>query len=70
MKGADSGARKGNLPRENLAGLSAPDAVSVQAMDMGGGDTTTGLAGIHGREVGVHHVQGGKIVREEFFYSA
>ncbi len=39
-------------------------------MDMGGGDTTTGLAGIHGREVGVHHVQGGKIVREEFFYSA
>lgn len=105
-----------NRTRENLDKLYAPDAVSVEPMDMGGGTTTTGLAGIHGkhdwwdgafvthaltvegpflhgderfavifgmdttnkatgertqgREVGVYHVKGGKIVREEFFYSA
>jgi ketosteroid isomerase-like protein len=104
-----------NRSRENLDRLYAPDAVSVEAMDMGGGATTTGLAGIHGkhdwwenafithslavegpfvhgedrfavifgmdtedratgkrssgREVAIYHVKGGKIVREEFFYS-
>jgi ketosteroid isomerase-like protein len=102
--------------RENLDRLYAPDAVSVEAMDMGGGRETVGLAGIHGkhdwwegafithgltvegpflhgddrfavifgmdtedkatgkrtqgREVAVYHVKGGKIVKEEFFYSA
>jgi ketosteroid isomerase-like protein len=99
----------------NLDRLYAPDAVSVEAMDMGGGATTEGLAGIRGkhdwwagafethgltvegpfvhgddrfsvifgmdttnkatgersqgREVAVYHVAGGKIVREEFYYS-
>jgi ketosteroid isomerase-like protein len=38
-----------NRTRENLDKLYAPDAVSVEAMDMGGGATTTGLAGIHGK---------------------
>jgi ketosteroid isomerase-like protein len=102
--------------RENLDRLYAPDAVSIEAMDMGGGRETEGLAGIHGkhdwwdgafithgltvegpflhgddrfavifgmdtedkatgkrtqgREVAVYHVKGGKIVKEEFFYSA
>jgi ketosteroid isomerase-like protein len=102
--------------RENLERLYAPDAVSVEAMDMGGGRETHGLAGIHGkhdwwegafishgltvegpflhgddrfavvfgmdttdkatgqrsqgREVAVYHVKDGRIVREEFFYSA
>jgi ketosteroid isomerase-like protein len=101
--------------RANLDKLYAPDAVSVEAMDMGGGATTTGLQGIHGkhdwwegafethgltvegpfihgddrfavifgmdttdkatgvrsqgREVGIYQVAGGKIVREEFYYS-
>ena len=101
--------------RANLQKLYAPDAVSVEAMDMGGmGRETHGLAGIDGKhqwwddnhtvtggkidgpflhgddrfavifamqgtnksdgkafdmtEVGVYHVKGGKIVREEFFY--
>jgi hypothetical protein len=108
------GCRAGKA-RENLDALYAPDAVSVEAMDMGGGAETVGLAGIHGkhdwwdnaftthgltvegpfihgddrfavifgmdttdkatgersqgREVGVYHVKGDKIVREEFFYS-
>lgn len=35
--------------RENLDKLYAPDAVSVEAMDMGGGRETAGLAGIHGK---------------------
>jgi len=35
--------------RENLDRLYAPDAVSVEAMDMGGGRETVGLAGIHGK---------------------
>lgn len=102
--------------RENLDRLYAPDAVSVEAADMGGGRETVGLAGIHGkhdwwegafithgltvegpflhgddrfavvfgmdteekatgqrtqgREVAVYHVKDGKIVKEEFFYSA
>jgi ketosteroid isomerase-like protein len=102
--------------RENLDRLYAPDAVSVEAMNMGGGRETHGLAGIHGkhdwwdnaftvhgltvegpfvhgddrfavvfgmdttdkatgqrsqgREVAVYHVKDGKIVREEFYYSA
>ena len=102
--------------RENLTKLYAPDAVSVEAADMGGsGRETHGIAGINGkhdwwegahiihkataegpflhgddrfavifdmdvetkeggqrmqmREVGVYHVAGGKIVREEFFYA-
>jgi ketosteroid isomerase-like protein len=105
-----------NRTRENLDRLYAPDAVSVEAMDMGGGRETHGLDGIHGkhdwwdgaftthaltvegpfvhgddrfsvvfgmdttdkatgqrsqgREVAVYHVKGGKIIREEFFYSA
>ena len=102
--------------RENLDRLYAPEAVSVEAMDMGGGRETVGLAGIHGkhdwwegafithgltvegpflhgddrfavifgmdtedkatgqrtqgREVAVYYVKDGKILREEFFYSA
>jgi hypothetical protein len=102
--------------RENLDRLYAPDAVSVEAMDMGGGRETVGLAAIHGkhdwwdgavitheltvegpflhgedrfavifgmdteeratgvrtqgREVAIYHVADGRIVREEFFYSA
>lgn len=43
-----AGCREGRT-RENLDRLYAPDAVSVEAMDMGGGATTTGLAGIHGK---------------------
>ena len=35
--------------RANLARLYAPDAVSVEAMDMGGGRETQGLAGIDGK---------------------
>ncbi|NJS38868.1 MAG: nuclear transport factor 2 family protein [Rhodobacteraceae bacterium] len=35
--------------RQNLDLLYAPDAVSVEAMDMGGGRETQGLAGIHGK---------------------
>ncbi|TAG25332.1 MAG: nuclear transport factor 2 family protein [Rhodobacterales bacterium] len=35
--------------RQNLDLLYAPDAVSVEAMDMGGGRETHGLAGIHGK---------------------
>lgn len=105
-----------NRTRENLDRLYAADAVSVEALDMGGGRETRGLAAIHGkhdwwdgafithalsvegpfthgddrfavifgmdtedkatgvrtqgREVAVYHVKDGKIVREEFFYSA
>jgi hypothetical protein len=35
--------------RQNLDRLYAPDAVSVEAMYMGGGRETHGLAGIHGK---------------------
>ncbi len=35
--------------RQNLDLLYAPDAVSVEAMDMGGGRETKGVAGIHGK---------------------
>jgi ketosteroid isomerase-like protein len=35
--------------QQNLDLLYAPDAVSVEAMDMGGGRETHGLAGIHGK---------------------
>lgn len=38
-----------NRAQANLDRLYAPDAVSVEAMDMGGGTTTSGLAGIHGK---------------------
>jgi hypothetical protein len=38
-----------NRARENLDRLYAKDAVSVEAMDMGGGRETVGLAGIHGK---------------------
>lgn len=104
-----------NRARANLKVLYAPDAVSVEAMDMGGGRETVGIAGIdakhqwwddnhtvtggrvdgpflHGddrfavifaiegvnkadgkafsmTEVAVYHVAGGRIVREEFFYT-
>lgn len=100
----------------NLGVLYAPDAVSVEAMDMGQGRETKGVDAIrakhawwnstfevldasvsdpmpHGgdrfavifevkaknketgevsemKEVGVYHVAGGKIVREEFFYGS
>jgi hypothetical protein len=102
-----------NRARENLDKLYAPDAVSVEPTDMGGGRESVGLAAIHGkhewweanfdvpslkvdgpflhgddrfavifemetvnkasgershaREVGIYHVKGDKIVREEFF---
>ena len=98
----------------NLDKLYAPDAVSVEAVDMGDGRETHGIEGIKGKhawfngafevlehtssdpmphgddrfaviftaktrnretgaeedmkEVGVYHVAGGRIVREEFFY--
>lgn len=110
-----AGCREGR-ERANLDKLYAPDAISVEAMDMGGGRETHGVAAIHGkhdwwagafttheltvegpfifgtesfavifgmdttnkatgersqgREVAIYHVQGGKIVREEFYYSA
>ena len=35
--------------RANLKVLYAPDAQSVEAADMGGGRTTTGIAGIEGK---------------------
>ncbi|MGL5012448.1 MAG: SnoaL-like domain-containing protein [Paracoccaceae bacterium] len=43
-----AGCREGR-ERENLDVLYAPDAVSVEAMDMGDGAVTEGLAGIHGK---------------------
>ncbi len=110
-----AGCREGR-ESENLDKLYAQDAVSVEAMDMGGqGRETKGLDGIKGKhqwwdstmemidgkidgpyphgqdrfavifggkaknkengeimeidEVAVYHVDGGKIVREEFFYT-
>jgi ketosteroid isomerase-like protein len=108
-----NGCREGRA-KENLQKLYAPDAVSVEAADMGNGTTVTGIPAIEGKhdwwegamtvhsqtvggpfahgadrfavtfdvdytdnatgkrdtmqEVGVYHVAGGKIVREEFFY--
>lgn len=105
-----------NRARANLHKLYAPNAVSVEAADMGNGTTVTGLAAIDGKhdwwensmtvhggtvggpflhgddsfavifdmdftekasgkrsqmqEVAVYHVAGGKIVREEFFYTS
>jgi ketosteroid isomerase-like protein len=99
----------------NLHTLYAPDAQSVEAMDMGNGTTVTGIEAIQGKhdwwngamtvhnvtvggpfvhgadrfavsfdmdyteketgkrsqmqEIAVYHVAGGKIVREEFYYS-
>jgi ketosteroid isomerase-like protein len=50
--------------RENLDRLYAADAVSVEAMDMGGGRETHGLAGIHGKHDwwdDNHTVTGGKV---------
>jgi ketosteroid isomerase-like protein len=38
-----------NRTRENLDRLYAPDAVSVEPMDMGGGRETVGLQSIHGK---------------------
>ena len=43
-----AGCRAGT-ERANLDLLYAADAVSVEAADMGGGATTNGLAGIHGK---------------------
>jgi ketosteroid isomerase-like protein len=43
-----AGCREGR-ERANLDRLYAPDAVSVEAMDMGGGRETHGVAGIHGK---------------------
>ncbi len=110
-----TGCREGR-EKENLPKLYAPDAVSVESLDMGGGRETRGVDAIlgkhhwwdqtfivhkltvdgpfthgeeafavvfemetenretkdrrHDREIGVYHVKDGKIVREEFFYSA
>jgi ketosteroid isomerase-like protein len=109
-----AGCREGR-EKENLKTLYAPDAVSVEASDMGGGTTVTGVEAIlgkhhwweaahefhggsiegpfvhgddrfavvfgldvtnresgqriTGKEVGIYHVDGGKIVREEFYYA-
>ena len=38
-----------NRAKQNLDVLYAPDAVSVEAADMGAGRETHGLAGIHGK---------------------
>ncbi len=43
-----AGCREGRASA-NLDKLYAPDAVSVEAADMGGGRETKGLAGIHGK---------------------
>jgi ketosteroid isomerase-like protein len=43
-----AGCREGR-ERANLDRLYAPDAVSVEAADMGGGRETHGVAGIHGK---------------------
>ena len=43
-----TGCREGRA-KENLDLLYAPDAVSVEATDMGQGRETHGLAGIHGK---------------------
>jgi len=43
-----AGCREGRA-RQNLDVLYSPDAVSVEAMDMGQGRETAGLAGIHGK---------------------
>ncbi|WP_431298955.1 SnoaL-like domain-containing protein [Tabrizicola sp. BL-A-41-H6] len=110
-----AGCREGR-ERANLDRLYAPDAVSVEPMDMGSGRETVGLAAIHGkhnwwegafithgltvegpfihgkesfavifgmdtenratgersqgREVAIYHVKDGRIVREEFYFSA
>ncbi len=40
---------KDGSARANLRVLYAPDAQSVEAADMGGGRTTTGIAGIEGK---------------------
>jgi ketosteroid isomerase-like protein len=54
-----------NRARENLTVLYAPDAVSVEAMDMGGmGRETHGVAGIDGKHQwwdDNHTVTGGKV---------
>jgi ketosteroid isomerase-like protein len=50
--------------RANLTKLYAPDAVSVEAMDMGGGRETRGVAGIDGKHQwwdDNHTVTGGKV---------
>ena len=50
--------------RANLARLYAPDAVSVEAMDMGNGRETKGLAGIDGKHQwweDNHTVTGGEV---------
>ncbi len=55
-----AGCREGR-ERANLDRLYAPDAVSVEGADMGGGAVTTGLAGIHGKHdwwEGAHEVHG------------
>ena len=43
-----AGCREGRA-KQNLDMLYAPDAVSVEAADMGNGRETHGLAGIHGK---------------------
>jgi ketosteroid isomerase-like protein len=50
--------------RANLTKLYAPDAVSVEAMDMGNGRETKGLAGIDGKHQwweDNHTITGGKV---------
>jgi ketosteroid isomerase-like protein len=58
-----AGCREGRA-RENLKVLYAEDAASVEAMDMGGGRETRGLAGIDGKHQwweDNHDVTGGKV---------
>lgn len=110
-----AGCRSGDT-KPNLDKLYAPDAVSVEPVDFGGGREAAGLGAIKGKhdwwdntfevlggdisdpmphgddkfaiifelqtknketgavedmkEVAIYHVAGGKITREEFFYSA
>lgn len=55
-----AGCREGR-ERSNLDRLYAPDAVSVEGADMGGGQATRGLAAIHGKHdwwEGAHEVHG------------
>jgi ketosteroid isomerase-like protein len=40
---------RGGKPEDNLDRLYAPDAVSVEATDMGGGRETSGVEGIRGK---------------------
>lgn len=58
-----AGCREGR-EKENLHRLYAPDAVSVEATDMGGGATVTGIEAILGKHdwwESTHEIHGGTI---------